>query len=179
MPRPTTKAELTAAAAEQFDRLWGLIGSMPEDIQNKEFDFEGAGKKEAHWSRDRNLQDVLVHLHEWHRMVQRWHEEGTVRGGMPAVPGDGYTWMTLPDLNMEIWKRYQDTSLQSAKEMLRVSHGEVLAIVESHTDEELFSKGFYKWTKTTTLGAYLISCTSSHYDWAAKKIKLHSKACQS
>ncbi|MCL2032854.1 MAG: ClbS/DfsB family four-helix bundle protein [Methanomassiliicoccaceae archaeon] len=178
MPRPTTKAELIGAATEQFDKLWKIIDSMPDDVQNKAFDFgDAADKKEAHWTRDKNLRDVLIHLYEWHRMVQRWYEEGTMKGGMPAVPGEGYTWVTLPDLNMEIWKRYQDVPLESAKEMLRKSHGEIMKTIESHTDEELFSKGIYKWTKTTTLGAYFISSTSSHYDWAVKKIKLHAKTC--
>jgi len=177
MSRPTTKAELISAANEQFSKLWKLIDSMPESVQNAAFDFSIGDKKEAHWARDKNLRDVLVHLYEWHQMVKRWYEEGTVKGGMPAVPGEGYTWVTLPDLNMEIWKKYQDVPLPSAKDMLRKSHEEIMGIVESHTNDELFSKGFYKWTKTTNLGAYFISCTSSHYDWAIKKIKLHVKAC--
>ena len=29
----------------------------------------------------------------------------------------------------------------------------------------------YKWTGSTSLGAYLVSATSSHYDWAYKLIK--------
>jgi len=177
MPRPTTKAELIGAANEQFSKMWKLIDPMPESVQNAAFDFGAGDRKEPHWSRDKNLRDVLIHLYEWHQMVKRWYEEGTVKGGMPAVPGEGYTWVTLPDLNKEIWKRYQDVPLPSAKEMLRKSHEEIMGIVESHTNDELFTKGVYKWTKTTSLGAYFISCTSSHYDWAIKKIKLHAKTC--
>jgi hypothetical protein len=176
MSRPTTKTELVAAAAEQFGKLWKLIDSMPEDLQNAAFEFgDTSDRKEAHWARDKNLRDVLIHLYEWHQMVKKWHEEGTLKGGVPAVPGEGYTWATLPGLNMEIWKRYQAVPLASAKEMLNNSHNEIMMIVGSHTDGELFTKGVYKWTKTTTLGAYFISCTSSHYDWAIKKIKLHAK----
>ena len=176
MPRPTTKTELISAANDQFDKMWKLIDSVPEEVQNTAFSFDIAEKKEAHWGRDKNLRDVLIHLYEWHQMVMRWYNEGTVKGGMPAVPGEGYTWMTLPDLNMEIWKKYQDVPLAAAKSMLRKSHEEVLAIAALHTDEELFTKGLYKWTKTSNLGAYFISCTSSHYDWAMTKIKLHAKA---
>ena len=176
MPRPTTKAELISAANDQFGKMWKLIDSMPEEVQNAAFGFDIADKKEAHWGRDKNLRDVLIHLYEWHQMVMRWYNEGTVKGGMPAVPGEGYTWMTLPGLNMEIWKKYQDVPLEEAKSMLRKSHEEVLAIAASHTNEELFTKGLYKWTKTSNLGAYFISCTSSHYDWAMAKIKLHAKA---
>ncbi|WP_297115142.1 ClbS/DfsB family four-helix bundle protein, partial [uncultured Porphyromonas sp.] len=31
------------------------------------------------------------------------------------------------------------------------------------------------WTGTSILGAYCVSVTASHYDWAMKKIKKHIK----
>ncbi|MDR1911573.1 MAG: ClbS/DfsB family four-helix bundle protein, partial [Helicobacteraceae bacterium] len=37
--------------------------------------------------------------------------------------------------------------------------------------DELFTKNKYEWTGTTSLGSYLISATSSHYDWGLKTIK--------
>jgi hypothetical protein len=46
-----------------------------------------------------------------------------------------------------------------------------MALIEKHTDEELFTKQKYKWTGTTSLGSYLVSATSSHYDWGIKQIK--------
>ncbi|MFC2579722.1 MAG: ClbS/DfsB family four-helix bundle protein, partial [Bacteroidota bacterium] len=33
--------------------------------------------------------------------------------------------------------------------------------------------GVFDWTGTSTLGAYCVSATASHYDWAIKKIKVH------
>ena len=166
MPRPTTKPELFEAANAQFEKLWKLVDSMSEEEQNAKFLFE---------DRDKNLRDILVHLYEWHQMVKRWHKEGTIEGGMPAVPGEGYTWKTLPDLNMEIWKKYQDVSLDNSKSMLKESHKMILDLANTHTNEDLFSKNVYKWTKSSTLGAYFVSSTSSHYDWAMKKIKKHIK----
>ena len=169
MARPTTKPGLMKAADEQFSKLWGLIESMTEEEQSAEFCFE---------DRDRNLRDVLVHLYEWHQMVKSWHQTGTIEGGSPHVPGEGYTWKTLPDLNMEIWKKYQDVPLGLSKEMLWKSHVMILEIADKHSNDELFSKGIYKWTKASTLGAYFVSCTSSHYDWAMKKLKRHIKTCR-
>ena len=65
MPRPKSKAELTEAAAVQFDKMWRLIDSMPDDERNAVFSFGDDSKlKEAHWKRDRNLRDVLIHLYE-------------------------------------------------------------------------------------------------------------------
>ena len=155
MPRPTTKDELLGVAGEWFQKLWKFIDSMSAEEQNAAFLFE---------DRDKNLRDVLVHLYEWHQMVKRWHHAGCVEGKIPVVPGEGYTWKALPALNMEIWKKYQDVPLSQAKEMLSDSHDMIIRLIESHTNDELFSKGRYKWTKSTTLGAYFVSGTSSHYD---------------
>ena len=166
MPRPAVKADLLREAEAQFDKLIKLTESMTEQEQTAAFLFE---------DRDKNLRDVLAHLYEWHLMVQIWHRTGTIEGGMPEVPGKGYTWKTLPGLNMEIWKKYQETSLQEAKTLLHGSHKMILDLIQSHTNDELFSKGVYKWTKSSTLGAYFVSCTSSHYEWAMKKIKKHIK----
>lgn len=96
MSRPTTKPDLIEAANERFSKLWSLIDTMTEEEQNSLFLFE---------DRDKNLRDILVHLYEWHQMVNRWHRIGTIEGGIPEVPGKGYTWRTLPDLNLEIWKK--------------------------------------------------------------------------
>ena len=68
MPRPATKTDLIAAANERFDKMWALIESMTEDEMNMPFEFGDDPKdKEAHWKRDKNLRDILVHLYEWHR----------------------------------------------------------------------------------------------------------------
>ena len=167
MPRATSKPELLVSANEQFTKLWKLIDSMSDEEQNAAFLFE---------DRDKNLRDVLVHLYEWHLMMQSWHKIGTIEGGTPDVPGKGYTWKTLPDLNLKIWEKYQCTLLDEAKRRLCESHNMILALIEPHTNEELFDRGVYKWTKTTTLGAYFISSTASHYDWAMKKLKMHIKS---
>jgi len=55
--------------------------------------------------------------------------------------------------------------------MLTSSFNELQDIIRKHSNEELFEKKRYKWTGTTSLGAYLVSATSSHYDWAYKLIK--------
>jgi hypothetical protein len=99
-----------------------------------------------------------------------WYESG-MRGERPDIPATGFTWRTTPDLNRELWAKHQDTSLEAALQLLEHSHQEVHNLILRHTDEELFTKKRYAWTGTTSLGAYLISSTSSHYDWGLKKLK--------
>ncbi|MDR1033746.1 MAG: ClbS/DfsB family four-helix bundle protein [Bifidobacteriaceae bacterium] len=50
-----------------------------------------------------------------------------------------------------------------------------MSIIQKHTDDELFTKKHYKWTGTTSLAAYLISATSSHYDWGWKCVRKAGK----
>ena len=65
MPRPTNKTELLNASKENYGKLLQMIDAMTEKELNTPFDFSGdAGKKEAHWSRDKNVRDVLIHLYE-------------------------------------------------------------------------------------------------------------------
>lgn len=169
MPRPTSKATLVAASGTQYEKLWKLIDSMSLEEQNSQFMFE---------DRDKNLRDVIVHLHEWHKMTEKWHRVGVLEGAIPDVPGKGYTWRTLPELNLVIWRKYQTASLDSAKNMFIESHKMISDLIETHSDDELFSKNVYKWTKSSTLGAYFIGATSSHYEWAMKKLKKHIKLFQ-
>ena len=70
------------------------------------------------------------------------------------------------------------STLEDAIDMLNKSHKEILALAETLADEELFSKGVYKWTGGSTLGSYFVSATLSHYDWAIKKLKAHKKNCK-
>ncbi|MDE5588920.1 MAG: ClbS/DfsB family four-helix bundle protein, partial [Acetatifactor sp.] len=70
MGRPVTKSELLSAAAENYEKMNELISSLTERELSTPFDFPG--KKEAHWQRDRNLRDILVHLYEWHMLLLEW-----------------------------------------------------------------------------------------------------------
>lgn len=120
--------------------------------------------------RSRNPRDVVRHVHAWQLMVLDWCREGD-RGGSPQVPGGGHTWREIPAINDEIWQRFSRTSYDTARDLLSRSHHDVMALIAAHTDEQLFTKGAYPWTRTSTLGSYFVSATSSHYRWARKTLK--------
>ena len=72
-------------------------------------------------------------------------------------------------------KKHQNTPFIDAKRMLKESHKNVMAVIEPFSNDELFAKKTFVWTGTSTLGAYCVSSTSSHYVWAIKKIKVYIK----
>ena len=175
MARATTKADLVTSANEQFEKMWKLIDTMSDEQQNATFGKEMAtAGKEAHWSRDKNLRDILVHLYEWHLLLLNWIKVNSSGEHKPFLP-EPYNWKTYPTMNVEFWKKHQSTPLTEAKAKLKESHKDVMALIETFSNEQLFAKGVFDWTGTSTLGAYCVSATASHYDWAIKKIKVHIK----
>lgn len=165
MPRPKTKKELLELSKLNYDKLMDFIEAMDINEQKTEF---------PPGTMNRNIRDILMHLHHWHLMMLDWHKTG-MAGKQPEMPAKGYTWKTTSELNRWIWKKYCNTSLNKAKESLASSFQQVRKIIQSHSDKELFEKKKYKWTGSTSLGSYLVSSTSSHYDWALKLIKKAKK----
>jgi len=175
MGRPATKNELIEAAIINFEKLWQVIGTMPEEALKTEFDFScDVKKKEAHWQRDKNLRDILIHLYEWHQLLLSWANANVMGDKLPFLPKP-YNWKTYGEMNIEFWKRHQNTDLENSVIIVKKSHQKVLKLVQTFSNEELFNKQFFDWTGTTTLGSYFVSTLSSHYDWAIKKLRAHKK----
>ncbi len=161
MPRPTSKPELLHLADANYRKLLKLISDQSAELQEKEF---------PPGTMNRHISDVICHLHEWHKMLMDWYQIG-MTGNKPEMPAKGYTWKDTSILNHRIWEYYKDTNLEQALKWFNESHKEVYSLIEKHSDKELFEKKRYPWTGTTSLGAYFISATSSHYDWAYKLIR--------
>lgn len=161
MPKPRTKEELLKLGQDKYNELVSLVHSFSDNDISKEFPLG---------TLNRNVRDVLAHLHHWHLLMLDWYSVG-MNGKKPNMPAEGYTWQGLPALNREIRKKYQRFEIDEVRVLLNKSYGKVRKIIDSHTNEELFEKKRYNWTGTTSLGAYLISNTSSHYSWAIKLIK--------
>ncbi len=175
MARPKTKADLIEAANVNFEKLWKTIDGLSEAAFNTVFDFSDNPKlKEAHWPRDKNVRDVLVHLYEWHQLLIHWVAKNQAGEAVKFLP-EPYTFKNIADMNMKFWDKHQETSYEKAVEMLKTSHKEVMKIIESFTNEELFTNKYFAWTGTTSVGSYCVSATSSHYDWAIKKINKHKR----
>lgn len=178
MARPRNKEDLQKAAAENFEKLNDLIDSLTEKEMSTPFDFSANEKrKEAHWKRDKNVRDILVHLYEWHQLMIRFVDENIKGNNIKFLPKI-YTWRTIAPMNQEFWRKHQNTTLEEARELFAGSHGEVMKRIHQFTNEELFLEKAFPAVGGSTLGSYFVSSTSSHYDWAMKKIKAHRKNCK-
>jgi len=169
MPRASTKPDLTADATNQFEKLWKLIDSTSEEEQTAAFLFE---------DRDKNLRDILIHLYEWHQLLLNWVKSNLNGEQKPFLP-EPYNWKTYQQMNVGFCEKHQSTPYEDSIKMLKESHTDVLKMIETFSNDELFLKKYFPWTGTTSLGGYCVSATASHYDWAMKKIKQHIKTYRS
>ncbi|TYS67703.1 ClbS/DfsB family four-helix bundle protein [Sutcliffiella horikoshii] len=142
-----------------FNRLLEIIESVPPRKR---------GLSNETPERDKNFRDVVMHLYEWHAMLERWYREG-MDGDIPFMPAPGYKWRNIGLLNMRTWESYQDVTLNQAIKKLKLSHERVMKLIRAHTNEEIMTKKYYKWTKTSNLYSYFAANTSDHYVWAITK----------
>lgn len=168
MVRPKTKDELLVASEKNFEALLALTESFSEEEQLGTFPFS---------DRDRNIRDVYVHLYEWHQLFLHWVRANLKNSEkITSFFPEPYNWKNYPELNVKFWQQHQETSLAEAKNLLTQSHEELMMLLTELTNEELFTKKYYPFTNTTSLGSYAVSATSSHYDWGIKKIRQYQKS---
>lgn len=175
MARPHTKDELIVAANTQFEKLKELLESIP--LAKREADFPPAFADcgpEAHWQHDKNCKDVIIHLYEWQRLWLNWVSANMDGEKRPFLPYP-YTWKNYAGMNEEFTGKHQNTSYDEALELLKASHDDILARVQTFSNDELFTKKHFSFTGTTSLGSYAVSATSSHYEWGIKKIRKYRK----
>jgi len=161
MPKPSNKQELLLACVTNFEILMAIINDLDIEQRTQSFNFNGLNK---------NIRDVVCHIHHWHLLFIGWYEIG-MKNEKPEMPYKGYKWKDTSKLNQMINKKYKDTSLNISLELVNSSHKKALDIIDFHSNHELFTKKLYAWTGSTSLGAYLISNTSSHYNWGIRIIK--------
>ena len=164
MPRPQTKKQLLDAMEAERKALEQLLVEL-SPAQMTQPGIVGE------WS----VKDVLAHLLEWQDMVLSWHSIAS-KGKVPTVPAEGLSWAQLPQLNQQIYEKHCNRPLADIQKEFKSSYKKTLSAIQDLSDEDLFTRGRYAWTKSTTLGAYFIGCTSSHYAWARTNIKKGLKA---
>ncbi|KRM87396.1 ClbS/DfsB family four-helix bundle protein [Lacticaseibacillus thailandensis] len=165
MAKPESRKELLVAARTEYDKIWNLINSLPEQGATGEFNFNIP---------ERNVRDVLVHLSTWQQMYLKWSNSNLDGHHVRFLPRP-YTWQDYAALNQHILAEHQDDTLADAKTALEESHAKVIQQIEDLINEQLFIPGFYKWTGSTDLGAYATAITYGNYVWAVKILRLFKR----
>lgn len=180
MARAHTKEELLIQAEKNFNKLQQLLSDLDADDLTADFHFDSEflqKQSAAHWQRDKNVRDVLIHLSCWHQLVLDWVEKNQNNQSSNFLP-ENYKWNQLAQVNQLFWQQHQTTTLNQAQQALRQTHQETMNLINRFNNEELFTNGYFPWC-STSLGSYFVSATGSHYEWAFKKIKKHQQTITS
>ena len=168
------KIELLSTMAESYVKLNEQIGKMTAGELDAPFQFANDPKKcGARWIYDQCVRDLLIHLYEWQVLMREFVKnirEGHQRDYLPDEYRKNYH-----EMDKMLVEKHQKTSLSEAQRLLGQTHEEMMHLAESFSDEELFTKGYYKCTYTTDMAAYFGSVTTSPYGQATKLLKTHQK----
>lgn len=177
MANPKNKQELLASMTDGYAKLCDQIAKMSDKEKLAPFDFTADPKKcGVRWQYDRSLRDLLIHLHEWQVLMRDFVQnirEGHPRDYLPDEYRRNYH-----EMDKMLVEKHQGTPLEQASHLLQQTQEEMLNLAESFSEEELFTKGYYKNTYTTTMAAYFVSVTTSPYGQAVKLLKTHQKNCR-
>lgn len=166
MQSPTTKSELLATIQTDYQALLDQVHRFSPDEQQT----PGVN---GEWA----IKDLLTHLVAWEQLFLGWYQSGA-RGETPVIPAPGHTWgwKSLDELNQRLFLQYKELSPAAAIQALAASHVQVVALIESLSEEELFTPGRYGWLGKATLEAFIRANTYNHYRWATKLIRQWEKA---
>jgi uncharacterized protein (TIGR03083 family) len=117
-----------------------------------------------------SVKDVLAHLTEWEQMFLGWYAAG-LRGEKPPTPAEGYNWGQLPALNKMIYQKHRQRSLEDVTRQFQASYRQMLELVESLPEADLFVRGLYSWMGQNNLAAFIHANGGGHYKWAREGIR--------
>jgi hypothetical protein len=158
MGLPPTKAILLDAATRESE----VLGTTLAGLSREQLLWPGS----YGWS----AKDHVAHLSEWERMLFAWYDAGW-RGESPAVPGEGYTWATVNELNQRIFEQHRDAQLEHVMADWRDTSRRLIALTNATSEPDLFIPGRFAWTGRGTLASFVNECGPNHYRWAAVEIK--------
>lgn len=153
----TSKRQFLDEVTEERSKLEELLVQIPDEEKLVEV-IDGMSVK-----------DFLAHRTEWGRMMIRWLHEARL-GETPAVPTEKHKWNQLNELNAEIQRRFADVSLEVIEEEFKSVHDRLFTLIESTSEDELFTKDYYSFTGASDLITYLNSASASHYRSARRHI---------
>lgn len=159
MTKYKTKAALIEDIRVQRRRLEAVLGELNEEEQIQ----PGIV---GDWS----AKDVMAHLADWEQRFMGWYATGR-RGETPEIPAPGMTWRQMDLLNQQIFEKYKDLPLDVVKGTFTASYQQILALIESLPEEELFDGSCYGWLNGEVMAGWAAANTSNHYYWAKTQIQ--------
>lgn len=161
MSVPATKEELLQAIETNYNKLNKELQNISDEIASTK-NMEGHSKDTV-----MTVNNLLAYLIGWGKLVLKWNEKRTLNQPVD-FPETGYKWNELGKLAQKFYEDSNEDDFQSLKQKLYKNVADIITLVRSKTDEELYKTDWYgKWT----LGRMIQFNTSSPYKNATARIR--------
>lgn len=146
MKEYTSKEELKEEITKAYKKYIEEFNDIDEGLKDQKFD-----------GVDRSPAENLSYQVGWTSLLLKW-EEDEKKGLEVKTPSDKFKWNELGKLYQWFNETYSDLSLEELKSILDENINKILELIDSMTEEELFSPHMRKWadgaTKTAVWEVY-------------------------
>ncbi len=161
MPIPQNKDELLAAIRTDYQKLDKDLKRVPDKLAIQEL-MPGHAKDTL-----MSPYQLVAYLVGWADTVLEWNKEKEA-GREPHFPSKGYKWTELGLLAQKFYCDYPDTNYIQIQQLLQQRLDQIIAIIESKSDAELYQS---KWHKDYSMGRMIQLNTSSPYKNARTRVR--------
>lgn len=121
-----------------------------------------------------SVKDILAHLVAWERLFLDWYRTG-IQGCSPATMPVGMSQSAMDTLNQQIYEENQQRGLDDIIAEFHASYQQVVTVIETIPERDMFAHRRFKWTGDLTLADYIAGNTCNHYAWAKSQIRKRAK----
>ncbi len=161
MAVPQSKAELTRAVTDGYDRLVDDLQRVPADAV-RELTMPGHAQGTL-----MSPADLVAYLIGWNELVLSWHAQRAA-GVEPAFPAEGYRWNQLGELAGSFYTQCADLSWSELLDRFDRAEKAILALIDRLDDAALYGA---PWYGTHTAGRMIQFNTSSPYANARTRLR--------
>ncbi|MDU5807196.1 MAG: ClbS/DfsB family four-helix bundle protein [Peptoniphilus harei] len=138
MKEYTNKEELKEEIIKAYKKYIDEFNDIDEEVKDQKF--EGV---------DRSPAENLSYQVGWTSLLLKW-EEDEKKGLEVKTPSDKFKWNELEKLYKWFNETYSALSLEELKKILDGNINKILELIDSMTEEELFSPHMRKWADEAT-----------------------------
>lgn len=161
MPVPASQEDLLAVIEKTYVQLDRDLDRVPVE-STRQLVLEGHAKGTV-----MSPADLVAYLVGWNQQVLTWHRR-RAEGLSDEFPAAGFNWNELGRLAQRYYSEHTEDSWDALRRQLRDAKEEIIELVESYSDAELYGVPWYgKWT----MGRMISFNTSSPYANARRRIR--------
>ncbi|MHA7774050.1 ClbS/DfsB family four-helix bundle protein [Roseibium sp. M-1] len=152
------KQELLAITAKEYGKLQSLLDELPAMLR-LEKDADGISPK-----------DIIGHRAHWIDLFLGWYRDGQA-GREVYLPAKGYKWNETARYNAELRQKQAGLSWRSARSLFESNHADLVALMESLSEEDLYGGPMKGSNNAWTTGRWAEAAGPSHCRSAAKYLR--------